>query len=296
MIALILYLSLSRALKIVSDAGEKIYNHETASFGKQQPYDISGMLASPFDEVLCSPYPQNYTNFKDNIAFVLRGNCSFFQKAWIAQQAGAAAVIIGNNVTSEVERNMIRTSDFKPRVPDVAVPVAWISGHDFHEIAYQLSLNLTLKATLNREGEQQKGQTFRLVPPIVLILVWVAIIGMYFCRKLVMRYVSRQHRVSAMNVMPMVAYRPLDEEDNEAEAPILNSRCVICMEDFVEGEELKALPCRHGFHARCIDPWFANHSERCPVCNQSLLQLTRGEGSIQEFELEEKEAKEGDVR
>ncbi|KAG8193605.1 hypothetical protein JTE90_000238 [Oedothorax gibbosus] len=45
----------------------------------------------------------------------------------------------------------------------------------------------------------------------------------------------------------------------------LNKECQVCLNDYVEGDELRILPCFHEFHTPCIDPWLKiNHT--CPVC------------------------------
>ncbi|KAL4885521.1 hypothetical protein BJY04DRAFT_135354 [Aspergillus karnatakaensis] len=42
--------------------------------------------------------------------------------------------------------------------------------------------------------------------------------------------------------------------------------CVICMEDFDDDDSIRALTCRHIFHAACLDPWFTTRQARCPLC------------------------------
>lgn len=54
-----------------------------------------------------------------------------------------------------------------------------------------------------------------------------------------------------------------------------NDVCVICLEQFVQGDRLRVLPCHHAFHVKCIDPWlsgshsFANcYTAGCPTCKK----------------------------
>ena len=51
--------------------------------------------------------------------------------------------------------------------------------------------------------------------------------------------------------------------------------CVICMEEFVNGQKLKRIPiCRHFFHPNCLEGWFKSKAQeddqRCPQCNIEL--------------------------
>jgi len=52
---------------------------------------------------------------------------------------------------------------------------------------------------------------------------------------------------------------------------IHNEACAVCLEDFVDGVRIKVLPCDHGFHPACIDPWLNERSELCPICKQSIV-------------------------
>jgi hypothetical protein len=42
-------------------------------------------------------------------------------------------------------------------------------------------------------------------------------------------------------------------------------QCIICMDDFKEGEEVSTLPCFHVFHRECIKKWLVN-THTCPIC------------------------------
>lgn len=41
--------------------------------------------------------------------------------------------------------------------------------------------------------------------------------------------------------------------------------CAVCTEDFVDGIEVRELPCGHIFHPHCIDPWLLSFAATCPL-------------------------------
>lgn len=41
--------------------------------------------------------------------------------------------------------------------------------------------------------------------------------------------------------------------------------CSVCTDDFVKGQDIRVLPCKHKFHPDCIDPWLLNVSGTCPL-------------------------------
>ena len=49
-----------------------------------------------------------------------------------------------------------------------------------------------------------------------------------------------------------------------------DSMCPICFEKFEDGQILRILPCKHQFHALCVDPWLLNSSTHCPMCRVDL--------------------------
>jgi hypothetical protein len=48
------------------------------------------------------------------------------------------------------------------------------------------------------------------------------------------------------------------------------AQCHICLEEFEDGDQLRALPCSHYFHVSCVDAWLGNKSSTCPVCRTSV--------------------------
>jgi len=48
-----------------------------------------------------------------------------------------------------------------------------------------------------------------------------------------------------------------------------NYQCIICMEEFIEKEKVKLLPCGHLFHINCIKQWLMKE-KNCPFCKSEI--------------------------
>ncbi|KAK4174537.1 hypothetical protein QBC36DRAFT_333409 [Triangularia setosa] len=60
----------------------------------------------------------------------------------------------------------------------------------------------------------------------------------------------------------------------EKSKPTKGHSCAICTEDFVEGRDVRKLPCGHIFHPPCVDPWLLQFSVTCPLCRVDLQTKT----------------------
>ncbi|KAL6964086.1 hypothetical protein U1Q18_035142 [Sarracenia purpurea var. burkii] len=48
-----------------------------------------------------------------------------------------------------------------------------------------------------------------------------------------------------------------------------SQECSICLDSFLEGDELICLPCAHRFHSGCLDPWIQTCGD-CPYCRRGI--------------------------
>ncbi|XP_029198272.1 E3 ubiquitin-protein ligase ZNRF3-like [Acropora muricata] len=53
-----------------------------------------------------------------------------------------------------------------------------------------------------------------------------------------------------------------------------NAKCVICLEKFKNGQDVRIVPCQHEFHKECVDPWLLSNYT-CPLC---MLNIVEREG------------------
>jgi hypothetical protein len=64
--------------------------------------------------------------------------------------------------------------------------------------------------------------------------------------------------------LPDTKFNHKNNQEGEQKAEE-NSKCLVCMEEYQDGETLKTLPCFHKYHKECIEGWF-KHQNFCPFC------------------------------
>eukprot|EP00045_Choanoeca_perplexa_P015895 m.206713 g.206713 ORF g.206713 m.206713 type:complete len:166 (+) comp17109_c0_seq1:1824-2321(+) len=57
------------------------------------------------------------------------------------------------------------------------------------------------------------------------------------------------------------------DEETSAEGSNTTS-CCICLADFEAEDVILTLPCNHGFHRACIEPWLMRRQRTCPLCKR----------------------------
>jgi len=63
--------------------------------------------------------------------------------------------------------------------------------------------------------------------------------------------------------MPLVANASQTTTRSESYQKPLS--CPVCVEDFLESDDVRILPCGHTYHQHCIDPWLLGFAGTCPL-------------------------------
>lgn len=80
-----------------------------------------------------------------------------------------------------------------------------------------------------------------------------------------------------LNKMPIITFAQSGADGKEEaaggkDASFAQPTCPICIEDYESSEtQVRQLPCKHIYHAACIDPLLREYSSLCPICKRSVL-------------------------
>ncbi|OAY35895.1 E3 ubiquitin-protein ligase RHA2B [Manihot esculenta] len=79
------------------------------------------------------------------------------------------------------------------------------------------------------------------------------------------------------NAISTTEYLQLIEEKNPAilYTEMLREQlvieCSVCLSEFLEGESVRNLKCKHTFHKDCLDKWLQQYLATCPLCRTKVL-------------------------
>jgi hypothetical protein len=215
-----------------------------------------------------------------------------------------------NNSTSEIDVRFQHTSivynsiliTFGGRFQDTE-DVDGIYGIDLSEVDIN-SLVLASDDDLESDYVSLKTLHFIIAIMLLIVLVFLGLFGLM--RRRVMadglngdvlrRGPNAGLDQEFINDIPIIPYVPrsdgtpsasavIDAPDGggdvEADGDNVESDCCpICLCEYEEGENVRALPCKHVFHPDCVDTWLKRNAT-CPACRQSIrlmIEAQRREG------------------
>jgi Ring finger domain len=81
---------------------------------------------------------------------------------------------------------------------------------------------------------------------------------------------GNDHRIGSSHGLPTVSGR--DDQNTGNASDDEDASCVICLCAYERGEMVRTLPCKHHFHAQCIDEWL-QLDKSCALCKQDVDQV-----------------------
>ncbi|VDN03446.1 unnamed protein product [Thelazia callipaeda] len=222
----------------------------------------------------CTDTFNNRTGCVHYYAVVPRGNCSFSEKAYHAQRGYpdpySALIIFNSENHSPVPMAGGKYAD------RVIIPVVMITYTCMTNIMDHFPAHKGYRVALRAIPGY-----YDLVKYLIPLVAIVAFCFVVLCISLTVRLCrERRHlarkRLSKRNLkkLPTKRFKKGEAEDS----------CAICIDEFIEGEKLRVLPCSHAYHCKCIDPWLTKIRKVCPICKRKVLSTGESDSSDSENE------------
>ncbi|OMO49523.1 Zinc finger, RING-type [Corchorus olitorius] len=227
-------------------------------------------LAEPLDA--CSDLSnkvEKVSNFTSPFALVIRGGCSFDEKVRRVQKAGFKAVIVYDNDDDGV---LVAMAGNASGIKIHAVFVSKSSGEILKKYAGSTDMEVWLIPSFENSAWSIMAISF-----ISLLAMSAVLATCFFVRRHRIRRERPQssrvrefHGMSKrlVKAMPSLIFTSVLEDN------CTSMTCAICLEDYNVGDKLRILPCRHKFHANCVDAWLTTWRTFCPVCKRDARTAT----------------------
>ncbi|KAF5725629.1 receptor y region transmembrane domain- and RING domain-containing protein 2 [Tripterygium wilfordii] len=223
-----------------------------------EPLDACSELTNKVERVLNTSLPF--------VLIVRGGGCSFEDKVRKAQKAGFKAAIVYDNEDDGV---LVSMAGNPAGVKIHAVFVSRASGQILKNYAGLPDMELWIIPSFGNSAWSIMAISF-----ISLLAMSAVLATCFFVRRHQTRQDSRErpqasrarefHGMSSrlVKAMPSQIFASVVEDN------CTSMTCAICLEDYSVGERLRILPCRHKFHAFCVDSWLTSWRTFCPVCKR----------------------------
>jgi len=235
-----------------------------ASFGGFIPHHgLRGYLVAASPQNACSPIepPPALKNYTGRwIALIRRYDCNFVDKVREAQNANYDAAIIYNVGSNAIEPMGGADAD------DINITAVFVGEDDGLIILSRYQYERGFKILITDELPFNINNY--LLPFAIIVAICFLVMLIFMIVKCVKdRRRMRRYRLpsSCLKTIPTSKFKKGDPYDT----------CAICLEDYVDGDKLRILPCSHAYHCKCIDPWLTRNRRVCPVCKRRVL--ARGE-------------------
>lgn len=268
------------------DRPEAQFRSMDANFGPPLPdAGIFGQFVLADPEIACDKIP--FSPFEPKIVgnrtvwpivLIKRGQCEFDLKVFNGQNADYAGVIVYDNIPADMLIPMgAQNQAIAEQIQIPSVFAAWETGEALISYLYN-STESAVYVNILPDG----GYPW---PPTRFLWPFAAAVGGCLVIMLVSTVIklardwrkSRRGRLSRrkLNQLPIIKF--VQEEHGQR-----FDCCAICLEEFKNGDKIRELPCKHGYHKQCIDPWLTANRKVCPLCKRTVLPSDDSEDSESE--------------
>ncbi|XP_058824750.1 E3 ubiquitin-protein ligase RNF13 [Topomyia yanbarensis] len=192
---------------------------------------------------------------------IARYNCSFEDKVRNAQKAGFAAVIVHNVGSNDLERMSANHAE------DIIIPSVFIGESNGMYIVDNFMYPLNYALIITDDVPFNINNNLIIPFAIVVGMCFIIMICFMIIRCIRERRRMLRHRLpnSVLKKIPIVKFAKGMQYET----------CAICLDDYIDNERLRVLPCHHAYHVKCIDPWLTKNRRVCPICKRKVF--ARGE-------------------
>ncbi|KAG2205781.1 hypothetical protein INT47_003964 [Mucor saturninus] len=191
------------------------------------------------------------------IAIVERGGCSFVDKVRTLQSSGAKAVIIGDR-----HYNGWITMYANGDSSDIRIPSVYVAQYQFLSLLQHLEEEESVLIRIT-ENELFSWSYSDLLLFFAVLLPSSILYALYLTWR-----VRQQHLQKEVAPTDVVTSLPIHSFRREKDIPI--DECIICLEEYQEGDKIRTLPCKHEFHCSCVDLWLLTRKKFCPICKYDI--------------------------
>uniref|UniRef100_W5M5A2 RING-type E3 ubiquitin transferase n=1 Tax=Lepisosteus oculatus TaxID=7918 RepID=W5M5A2_LEPOC len=204
---------------------------------------------------------------------------SFSAQAQLALDRGAQAVIfdVTDDATAAAE---LRDPRGLPR------PVVLVQARDAEVLMGLVNRNEEAMVQIEVKIEPNKWPHYDVGILLTVVLAMLAIIIIF-----AFRFKCKQNRnqptqdsihqqtVRAINRLGTRTYTSQGRSRNQrtrggrdsGSSSTSTPVCAICLEEFLDGQDLRIISCSHEFHKECVDPWLLQH-RTCPLCVHNIME------------------------
>ncbi|XP_073917014.1 E3 ubiquitin-protein ligase ZNRF3 isoform X2 [Castor canadensis] len=206
-------------------------------------------------------------------------------KAKRAVQRGATAVIFDVSENPEAIDQLNQGSE-----DPLKRPVVYVKGADAIKLMNIVNKQKVARARIQHRSPRQPTEYF----DMGIFLAFFVVVSLV-CLILLVKIKLKQRRsqnsmnrlaVQALEKMETRKFNSKSKGRREGSCGALDtlsssstSDCAICLEKYIDGEELRVIPCTHRFHRKCVDPWLLQH-HTCPHCRHNIIEQKGNPGSM----------------